>query len=77
MSIVGFPGAYKTPSAIGKNYNLLNLSYCANRIEDKLFFTVYSKINDFRIKNIGFFAKNSGNNDFLQKRTWKTQKNLL
>jgi len=46
-------------------------------IEDKLFFTVYSKINDFRIKNIGFFAKNSGNNDFLQKRTWKTQKNLL
>ena len=29
MSIVGFLGAYKTPSAIGKNYNLLNLSYDA------------------------------------------------
>lgn len=29
MSIVGFPDAYKTPSATGKNYNLLNLSYYA------------------------------------------------
>lgn len=65
MAIVGFPGAYKTPSAIGTIYSLLNLSYYGN-VNTPQNYWVYNGLLENNGVNYGVKVENKNGTQYYR-----------